>query len=291
MKVLVTGGSGFVGRYLVPALARTHDVICVLRDPSSAVGMDQARVIQADLTDPHIARRLPEQMDVVVHLAQAYLSFPDHAADLFLVNAASTHWLAEYARGSGVSRFVLASSGSVYRPAAGPLREDAVTVPPSYHPTTKLISELVLHHYAPYFPVAVLRLFAPYGPGQVDRLLPRMIESVRSGVPITLSRGGEPRINPIYITDLVRVMCQAVEGAEAYTINVAGPETASIRDLAEMIGRHVGRSPVFDEHDGPTPGDFVADTSLMHRLLAVDQLVPLDEGLRATVGVSSPQAI
>lgn len=291
MKVLVTGGSGFVGRNLVPELARTHDVICVLRDRSSAAGLDQSRVIEADLTDPHIARKLPERIDVVVHLAQAYLAFPDHAADLFLVNAASTHWLAEYARSSGASRFVLASSGSVYRPAASPLREDAVTVPLSYHPTTKLISELLLHHYAPFFPVAVLRLFAPYGPGQVDRLLPRMIESVRSGVPITLSRGGEPRINPIYVTDLVRVMCQAIEGAEAYTINVAGPETASIRDLAEMIGRHVGRPPVFDERDSPTPGDFVADTTLMHRILAVDRLVRLDEGLRATAGVSSPQAI
>lgn len=291
MKVLVTGGSGFVGRNLVPELARSHDVICVLRDRSSAAGLDPARVIEADLTDPHIARKLPGQIDVVVHLAQAYLPFPDHAADLFLVNAASTHWLAEYARSSGASRFILASSGSVYQPAAGPLREDGVTVPPSYHTTTKLISELLLRQYAPFFAVAVLRLFAPYGPGQVDRLLPRLIESVKSGSTITLSRGGEPRMNPIYVTDLVRVICQAIEGAEAYTINVAGPETASIRDLAEMIGRHVGRPPVYDERDGPTPGDYVADTTLMHRILKVDRLVRLDEGLRAMVGVSSPHAI
>jgi UDP-glucose 4-epimerase len=291
VKVLVTGGSGFVGRHLVPELARSHEVMCVLRDRSSTEGLDQARVIEADLTDPHIARKLPEQIDVVVHLAQAYLSFPDHAADLFLVNAASTHWLAEYARSSGAARFVLASSGSVYQPSAGPIREDAVTVPPAYHPTTKLISELVLHHYAPYFPVAVLRLFAPYGPTQVDRLLPRMIESVRSGVPITLSRGGEPRINPIYVTDVVRVICQAIEGTGAYTINVAGPQTASIRDLAEMIGRLVGRAPAFDERDSPTPGDYVADTTLMHQILTVDRLVRLDEGLRATVAVSSPQVI
>jgi nucleoside-diphosphate-sugar epimerase len=291
MKVLVTGASGFVGRHLVPELAQAHDVVCVLRDPASAHGLDRSRVIEADLTDPHIARKLPEHTDVVVHLAQAYLDFPDHASDLFLVNAASTHWLAEYARTSGASRFVFASSGSVYRPSSELLREDAATAPTSYHPATKLISEQLLQHYDPFFTVAILRLFAPYGPGQVDRLLPRMIQSVRSGSPVVLSRGGEPRINPIYITDLVRIVCLAVEGGTSYTINVAGPESASIRELAEIIGRLVGRSPVFEERDNDSPGSFVADTTLMRRLLNVDSLVPLDEGLRAMVGVSSAQAI
>jgi nucleoside-diphosphate-sugar epimerase len=291
VKILVTGGSGFVGRHLVPELARRHDVVCVLRDESSAQHLSPAQVIPADLTDAGIGMALPGRIDVIVHLAQAYLPFPERAADLFLVNAASTHWLAEYARDAGASRFVLASSGSVYRPAIRPLREDAATAPPAYHPATKLISELLLHYYAPYFSVAILRLFAPYGPGQVNRLLPRMIESVRLGNPITLSRGGEPRINPIHVNDVVRVFGQAIDGREGYTVNVAGPDTASIRDLAEIIGRHVGRPPVFDERDSSEPGDFVADTTLMHRLFAVDDLVPLEDGVRSMIGVSSPQPI
>lgn len=290
MKVLVTGGSGFVGRHLVPELARAHDVVCVLRAPSDRSRLEPSQVIEADLTDPDIARKLPERVDVVVHLAQAYLAFPDRATELFLVNAASTHWLAEYARSAGASRFVFASSGSVYRPSQEPLDEAAPTSPPSYHPATKLISEQLLHHYAPFFSVAILRLFAPYGPGQVDRLLPRMIDSVRAGEPILLSRGGEPRINPIYVTDLTRVIEGVVEGVDPYTINVAGPETASIRELAEIVARHVGRAPVFVDRDSPQAGNFVADTTLMHRILAIDGMVSLDEGLRTMVGVSSPQA-
>jgi nucleoside-diphosphate-sugar epimerase len=98
-------------------------------------------------------------------------------------------------------------------------------------------------------------------------------------------------MNPLYITDLVRFIGQAIEGQEAYTVNVAGPETASIRDLAEMIGRHVGRPPNFEDRDGPTPGDLIADTTLMHRLFAVNGMVPLEEGVRSMVGVSSPQPI
>jgi UDP-glucose 4-epimerase len=290
VKVLVTGGSGFVGRHLVPQLARAHDVVCVLRAGSERSGLASSQVIEADLTDPAIARKLPGRIDVVVHLAQAYLPFPERATDLFLVNAASTHWLAEWARRAGASRFVFASSGSVYRASDRPLDEAAPTVPSSYHPATKLISEQLLHHYAPFFSVAVLRLFAPYGPGQVDRLLPRMIESVRSGEPILLSRGGEPRINPIYVEDLTRVIQRVVEGVEPYTINVAGPETASIRELAEIVGRHLGRAPVFVDRDSPDAGSFEADTTLMHRLLEIDGMVTLDEGIRAMVGVSSPQA-
>lgn len=283
MKVLVTGASGFVGRHLVPELARQHDVSCVVRRQDQAPDLGGSALVEADLADPAFATRLPAGMDIVVHLAQAYLPFPARAAELFLVNTGSTHWLAEYARQTGVGRFVLASSGSVYRPAVNPLHEDAATVPPSYHPATKLMSEMVLQHYAPFFSIGVLRLFAPYGRGQIDRLLPRMIDSIRAGNPISLSRGGEPRINPIYITDLVRIMVEAIGQTGTYTVNVAGPAAASIRDLAMIIGRHVGQEPIFEARDVEPSGDFVADTTLMHELFSVGDLVSLNEGLRLMI--------
>lgn len=248
-------------------------------------------MIEADLSDPTFSAHLPDDIDVVVHLAQAYLPFPDRAGDLFLVNAGSTHWLAEYARLAGVSRFVLASSGSVYRPATEPLGEDAATVPVTYHPTTKLMSEMILAQYRPYFSSAILRLFAPYGRDQVDRLIPRMFDAIRAGTPITLSRGGEPRINPIHVDDLVRIVMQAIEDTRAYTVNVAGPDPASIRELAEMIGALVGRAPVFADRDGDVPGDFVADTTLMRRLFTVGDLVTLERGLQSVIaGAAAPSA-
>ena len=288
MKVLVTGATGFVGRHLVPHIARDHDVTCIVRPASREVDLGAARAIEADLGDPSFGERLPRDMDVVVHLAQAYLPFPDRAGDLFLVNAVSTHWLAEWARRTGVARFVLASSGSVYRAAREPLREDSPTVPPAYHPTTKLISEMILGQYGPYFSLAILRLFAPYGPDQVDRLIPRMFDAIRAGTPITLSRGGEPRINPIFVDDLVNIVTQAIEDTTSYTVNVAGPQAVSIRELAEMIGPLVGRAPSFLDRDGDVPGDFVADTSLMRRLFSVGDLVPIERGLHSMLGAAAP---
>jgi UDP-glucose 4-epimerase len=284
VDVLVTGGTGFVGRHLLPALAQRHAVTCLVRDASGANLPSNVELIVADLTDPGFARRLPPRTDAVVHLAQAYVDFPDEADALFGVNAASTAALAEYARHAEVRRFVYTSSGSVYRPAKVRLTEDADTIPVSFHPATKLMSEIALRHYTGFFGVATLRLFCPYGPGQVNRMVPRLVEAVGSGSTVTLSRGGEPSINPIYITDLVRVLEAALDDDRSYTVNVAGPEPVNIRDLAEIIGRHVGRAPTFTDRDTDVEGDLIADTRRMHEIFGNDPLIAPDAGLGMTIG-------
>jgi nucleoside-diphosphate-sugar epimerase len=290
VKILVTGATGFVGRHFVPRISELHEVTCVVRGRAAAGELGTAKTIVADLTDPAFTDLLPSDVEVVVHLAQAYLPFPERAHDLFLVNAASTHHLAEFSRRTGVRRVVFASSGSVYRPSREPLREDSATVPPAYHPATKLIGEMILRQYESYFSVASLRLFAPYGPGQVDRLIPRLFEGIAAGTPVTLSRGGEPRINPIHVDDLVAILERAVEDTASYTVNVAGPRAVSIRDLAEMIGTIIGRTPAFVERDGDVAGDFVADTSLMQQLFDVAELTSPERGLQTMVGVATTRA-
>lgn len=290
MRILVTGATGFVGRHLVTQLADRHDVVAVVRPSSMALDAPAVATVATDLTDPKFVDRLPTDLDVIVHLAQAYLPFPDRTEELFLVNTASTQWLAEHARRHGIGRFVLASSGSVYRPAREPLREDSATEPSGFHPTTKLMAEMLLSQYAPYLQVAVVRLFAPYGPGQVDRLIPRMVESVTEGRPVMLSRGGEPRINPMHVDDLVPILARVVEDDRRYTVNVAGSRAVSIRELAELIGSIVGRDPVFTERDSDVSGDFVADTSLLHRLFDVTERIPLERGLETMVGIAAPRA-
>jgi UDP-glucose 4-epimerase len=279
VRVVVTGATGFVGRHLVPAMAKDHELICLVRDAEAARSLRRVDVVEADLSRSAFRKRLPTQADVIIHLAQAYVPFPNRATEIFAINAASTQGLAEYGRRAEVRRFILASSGSVYRPSRRPLRETAPTVPAFYHPATKLMSEMVLRYYQPYFSIAVLRLFAPYGPGQVNRLIPRMIAAVQSGGLVALSRGGEPRINPIFIDDLVQVMRQSLDNPRSYTVNVAGQRVVGMRQLAALIGRQVGRRPNFIQADSEVAGDLVADTHLMHELFKVDSPVALDEGL------------
>jgi nucleoside-diphosphate-sugar epimerase len=280
VRVLVTGAAGFVGRHLVPQLAAKHDVIALVRRPSAAPA-GAATALEADLTDPALAAHLPQEVDVVVHLAQAYLPFPEHAAEILAVNLASTQLLASWARQTGVQRFVLASSGSVYAPATRPLKEDDPTRPLAFHPATKLMAEQLLGFYEDAMDVVRLRLFAPYGPGQTDRLIPRLIAMVAEGRPIRLSRGGEPRLNPIHVDDLASLIGQAVAGAGAPLVNVAGPRAMSVADIAAVIGATLGRQADFEAQDVDPPGDLVADTTRMREVFQVGTMVDPADGIKA----------
>lgn len=283
--MLVTGAAGFVGGRLVPRLASEHDVIALIRRPAAS-SLGAATVLEVDLTDPALEAALPDAVDVVVHLAQGYLAFPEHAGEIFAVNAGSTQRLADWARRTGVRRFVLASSGSVYAPSTEPLNEGDPTRPLAFHPATKLMAEQILRFYEDAMDVVRLRLFAPYGPGQTDRMIPRLIATIAEGGPVRLSRGGEPRLNPIHIDDLVAVLVQAVAGAGAPVVNVAGPRAVSVADIAEIIGSTLGRAPEFEAHDVDPPGDLVADTKRMHALFRIDTMVDPSVGVRdATVAV------
>lgn len=278
MRILVTGATGFVGSRLVPALAAEHDVIALVRRrPPSALG--SATLLEADLNDPGLDAALPAGVDVIVHLAQAYLAFPEHADEIFAVNAASTQRLADWGRRSGVRRFLLASSGSVYAPAPRPLREDDRPRPLAFHPATKLIAEQLLGFYDEVMDVVRLRLFAPYGPGQVDRMIPRLIATIAEGRPVRLSRGGQPRLNPIHVDDLVAVIGQAVAGAGAPVVNIGGPRPVSVAEIAEIIGSTLGRQPIFEAHDIDPPGDLVADTALMHAVFHIGSMIDPADGL------------
>lgn len=236
-------------------------------------------MLVGDLNDPMLDALLPGDVDVVVHLAQGYLPFPEHAGEIFAVNAGSTQRLADWGRRNGVGRFLLASSGSVYAPASRPLREDDPTRPLAFHPATKLIAEQLLRFYEDAMDVVRLRLFAPYGPGQTDRLIPRLIATIAEGRPVRLSRGGEPRLNPIHVDDLVGVIGQAVAGAGAPVVNVAGPRAVSVAEIAEIIGATLDRPPVYEQHDLDPAGDLIADTTRMHEVFTIGSMVDPAHGL------------
>ena len=285
MRILVTGASGFVGGQLVPALAGAgHDVYALVREPGRAPA--DATSVEADLSQPLRRRELPA-VDAVVHLAQANVSFPDAARELYRVNTAATHELLEYARGVGASRFVYASSGSIYGLGDGVVDEDTPRRASDFYAVTKRNAELLVEAYRPFLATAVLRPFAPYGPTQHGRLIPNLVRSVREGVPVKLNEGGRPRMTPLHVDDVVRAFAGALELDGHHVVNVAGDEAVGIDELAALIGAAVGREPVFEPGPG-APGDLVADNRRMRELLVPGRLVPLAEGLSATALAAVP---
>jgi nucleoside-diphosphate-sugar epimerase len=279
VRVLVTGAAGFVGGRLVPALDLAgHEVYALDRDAARVAGLP-AVPVEHDLTTPIEPGRLPA-VDAVVHLAQANVPLPEGAPSLLRVNAASTVDLLDHCRRSAAARFLYASTASVYGPGERSFSEDAPLAGRDLYAVTKIAGEQLVGCYRVHFGTCILRLVAPYGPGQEARMIPRLIARVQGGEPVSLSPGGRPRMNPIHVDDAVRVLVAALELEGHHVLNVAGDEVVSIRELAELIGEAAGREPVFEEAAGGAAGDFVADTTRLHELFSIRPLIPLRDGLR-----------
>jgi len=258
MKILVTGAAGLIGRHLLASIDAMHDVTAVTRRPWSEA--TRAHVIQADLGSPSFIDRLPASIDTVIHLAQsdAYRDFPARAADIFNVNVASTARLLEWARAAGARRFILASAGGADRAAQSPL---------TFYLATRRSAELLAAGYQPYFNVVTLRFHFVYGTGQAPTMLmPRLVASIRNGSPIALAGPDGLRLTPTHVSDAVMAITSALRIDGSHVIDVAGPEVLSLKAIASIIGRKIGRDPVF-EVNGQPPSDIIANLELMRRLL------------------------
>jgi nucleoside-diphosphate-sugar epimerase len=287
MRVLVSGGSGFIGARLVRRLKNDgHDVCCVRRDrrPESC-GTD----VVWDLGGAAIPQELPDRIDAVAHLAQArhYRHFPEDAPEMFRVNVAGTAALLEYSRQAGASVFCLVSSGRVYEPYADEIREDIALTPARYLGASKLAAEIVSRPYADLFALSILRLFFPYGPGQRERLVPDLIERVRENRPIRLApdRAGL-RLVPTFVDDIVEVIITALTGAWSGTFNVASPVIVSLRELAEIIGRIVGKQPRFEITE-ERAGVIVPQLDRLGARFDLRRFTMPEEGIRRTVSAQS----
>lgn len=250
MKILITGANGLLGSHAVQHFSTRHEVHALVHSaPAETVPGVRYHVI--DLAQDQVMQSLPEQVDAVIHLAQSarFRDFPDQALDVFNVNVGSTARLLDYARRSQAKTFVLASSGGVYGAGEEAFKENAA-IPQhgllGYYLASKLCAEVLAQNYASLLNLSVLRFFFIYGRGQKrSMLMPRLVDNVRSGLPITLQGRDGIRINPIHVSDAVQALEGCLQLTGSHTFNVAGSEILSMREIATAIGKAVGREPVF----------------------------------------------
>ncbi len=271
--MVVTGAGGLLGSHLTPLLAESRTVYATGRNFPE--GWNQNVVpIKLDLSRPLHGQYLPERTDAVVYIAQSnrFREFPEAAEDIFQVNTVGVASMLSYARSAGVTHFVYASTGGVYSPSPTAITEEthpAAFTDLGFYAGTKLCAEILVSAYAGLMTVVILRFFFIYGAGQKrTMLIPRVIDSVLSGTPITLQGEEGLRFNPIHVSDAARAVESALFLRSGGTFNIAGLETLSLRRVASMIGKLAGRDPVFEFREAARPGDLIADTTRMRRELA-----------------------
>ena len=302
MKILVTGGAGFIGSHLVDALVGAdHDVV-VLDDLETGFRENVhagARLIIGSVADDQVARDAVEGCEIVFHQAahKAVLRSVEHPLITDTANTHGTLTVLKAALDAGARRFVHASSSSVYGGAAPlPTTEAAPMRPRSPYAVSKLAAEEYCRVFAELYGLetVALRYFNVYGPRQrpdatYAAVIPLFVDALLHGRDPVVHGDGLQSRDFTYITDVVAANLAAATAPAAScagrAYNVAGGASSTLLDVLHVLAGLLGveARPEFVE---PRPGDVRhsrADPSAAARDLGFRTTVSLEEGLRLTV--------
>lgn len=298
MKVLVTGGAGFIGSHIVEAyIAAGHSVAVV--DDLSAGKREYvpggATFYEMDIRDPQLGDVFAaERPDVVNHQA-AQVSVPRSIADPVentSVNVAGLVNVLEHARRHSVRKVIFASSCAVYGdPDALPIREEDPVSPLSPYGQSKWTGEHYLQLYRQMYGLsfAALRYSNVYGPRQDPfgeaGVITIFVEKMLAGLPVTIFDDGEQTRDFIYVGDVARANLHALNRSDNGIYNISTGQAVTINQLFRALNRQIEyrRDP---QYGPPRPGD-IRHSVLKPARAAVDldwhPTTPLEEGLARTI--------
>jgi nucleoside-diphosphate-sugar epimerase len=255
--VLVTGGTGFIGRHLVAALrAQDTPVRVVIRraDLADSIAALGAEPVVGDLRDPAVVPRAVAGVRAVYHLAGRLFSPGEPSREYERLHVDATAALLEASVAAGnIDFFLLCSTTGVHGATGSRLpREDDPGQPTNAYEATKARAEKIASDVAKRhgLNVVIARPGLVYGPG--DRHLLGLFRAIRGGYYRVIGSGGN-RFHPIYIDDLIRGLLLSASAAkrDCPAYHLVGSRPVSMRELSDSIGASLGR-PVPKMHL-PTP--------------------------------------
>ena len=297
MRVLITGGAGFIGSHLANRLQQSGHAVRVLDDLSSG---DPAALVQGVNLNRGDVRDLPklwsllQGVDVVYHLAArvsvpASILYPREYND---VNVGGTVALLEACRDVGIKRLVFGSSATVYGDQSiQPVRESVEPRPAVPYAVSKLAAEQYLFTIGRLsnFETVALRIFNAYGPGQPlppnhAPVIPQFVNAILGKGSVLVNGKGEQTRDFVYIDDVVDALVSAATAlnVNGQVINVGSGEEIAINGLISKISAIVDlkANVLYNTDVAGGLARLVADVSKARQLLAYIPRTSLDQGLR-----------
>ncbi len=300
LRVLVTGGAGFIGSHLVEELLASGQAVTVIDDLSRGHLRNLAKVasdirfIEADIRDPLLLSEACQHQDAIVHLA-AFSGVPysmAHPLKSFNRGPHATLCVLEAARIAGVQRFLYASSSSVYG-GDGPYPQEETNPlnPGSQYALGKLVGERYVRFYADTYGLHTtsLRYFNVYGPRQRcaqhgPALVPAVMEAIQAEQVLTVDGDGMQSRDWTYVEDAAVLTEEILWAKSISPPPVANIASGTTHSVLEVLG-HLGCTD-YSLTGKPRPGDarktqgspVLLQSVLGHKL----NMLPLAEGLRRT---------
>jgi UDP-glucuronate 4-epimerase len=305
MNVLVTGGAGFIGSHVVEALLARGDRVTVFdsfdtfyapaikRATAERLAKAGAVVVEGDLrNEAEVARVFTAagESPGVIHLAARAGVRPSIAQPLLYsqVNVDGTTVMLEAARLARASRFVFASSSSVYGARSNPpfSEEDRIDRPVSPYAATKIAGEMLCATWAHLYGLeaCALRFFTVYGPRQrPDLAIAKFARLIVRGETVPFFGNGSTARDYTFVADTVRGILAALDRRwpQFEVLNLGGARPVTLKELVSAIERALGKHARLDRQPDQ-PGDVpltCAATEKAERLLGWRASTSIDEGL------------
>lgn len=289
MRILITGGAGFIGRNCAARFGREgHYVRCVDNLSAASVEILPDNLLRVDVRELTAADL---DVDVILHLA-ALKSVPGsfvESAQILHNIAVDHHMLRIFSEAAQPRRLVMASSCEVYGNQGGPAKESLTPSPRSPYAVGKVAIEYLADVYRTLHPekqISVLRLHNVFGPDEGgEAVVSSFIDSLLLGRPLVIEGSGEQARDFTYIDDACEMIARVVLAAErpADVLNIGSGSETAIAEIAEILGEFVGGRPTV-RHVDPRPNEiatFVADMSAYQQHYGEVSIRPIREGLRS----------
>ncbi len=248
MRVLITGGTGFIGSRLALSSVEKGHAVALLGQANNVVEQQNQRVLEdngirvtlGSVTDRDTVLELAQGCDVVFHLAAAQheANVPDQ--HFWTVNVDGTRNVIAASMKAGVKRFVHASTIGVYGSAmVSEINEDTPLRPDNIYGVTKYEGEKLAVSFADKIPISVVRISETYGPG--DRRLLKLFKAIQKKVFFMIGKG-DNKHHLIYVDDLVDglYLAATTDGAIGQTFVLVGPEVLTTREMVDVIAKALG---------------------------------------------------